>query len=222
MVSAVMRLCGRSFKRNEGNEMERIYARTRGSLLFLATAGATVVAGFAAGPVGTAAAASCPPPPTAMHPFSGWGDSNSYVLTTGGSFEAGSPSWALSGGAQVVGDNAPNRLDAAGNSHALYLPAGSSATSACVTAPQIVGIVRFFVKNAGASGGQLKVEVLVKGRVYQAGTITAGSSWAPSPMLLSNAPAYKGAVTYQVRLTPVGSGSAFAVDDVYFDPYCSR
>jgi hypothetical protein len=39
-------------------------------------------------------------------------------------------------------------------------------------------------------------------------------------MLLSNAPNYKGAVTYQVRLT-VLSGS-FTVDDVYFDPYVSR
>jgi hypothetical protein len=41
-------------------------------------------------------------------------------------------------------------------------------------------------------------------------------------MLFSNAPNYSGAVTYQVRLTPEGAGSAFAVDDVYFDPYCSR
>jgi hypothetical protein len=181
---------------------------------------AALVAGFAA--ASPAVAATCPPPPTAVQPFTPWGDSNSYVLTTGGSFETGTPSWSLSGGAKIVSDNAPNKLDPAGSSHALYLPAGSSATSACVTAPHIVGIVRFFAKNMGVSGGQLKVEVLVKGGVYQAGTITAGSSWAPSAMLPSNAPNYSGAVTYQVRLTPIGTGSAFTVDDVYFDPYCSR
>src|SRR5579885_987904 len=202
--------------------MRRCFARTRGVLLGLGATGATVIAGFAAGPVSTAAAATCPPPPSVVYPFTPWGDSNSYVLTTGGSFEPGSPAWSLSGGAQVVGDNATGAPDSTAGSHALYLPAGSSATSACVTAPQIVGIVRFFAKNVGAAGGQLRVEVLVKGAVYQAGTITAGSSWTPSPMLASNAPAYKGAVTYQVRLTPVGSGAAFTVDDVYFDPYCSR
>ena len=37
----------------------------------------------------------------------------------------------------------------------------------------------------------------------------------------STAPAYKGAVTYQVRLTVVGSNAAFTVDDAYFDPYKS-
>jgi hypothetical protein len=172
---------------------------------------------------GTTAAlsATCPPPPNGLKPFTSWGDANSYVLTTGGSFEKGVPSWTLSGGAKLVAGTAPNAFAAATDSQSLYLPAGSSATSACVTAPKIVGIVRFFARNLGVADGQLKVEVLVKGGVYQAGTITAGSIWAPSPMLSSNAPAYKGAVTYQVRLTPVGAGAAFTVDDVYFDPYRS-
>jgi hypothetical protein len=164
--------------------------------------------------------ATCPPPPSPLQPFAPWGDANDYVLTTGGSFESGQPAWTLKGGAQLVSDNAPNALDPASDSKALSLPAGASATSACVTAPHIVGIVRFFAKQL-APGAQLKVEILVKGGVYAAGTITAGSSWAPSPMLASNAPNYKGAVTYQVRLTNVGSGG-MDVDDVYFDPYCSR
>jgi hypothetical protein len=169
-----------------------------------------------------ALAASCPPPPTPVNPFVAWGDANDYVLTTGASFESGNGGWSLSGGAEVVaGDNAPNSLDPATHSHALSLPPGSSATSACTTAPKIVGIVRFFVKSVGATTGQLEVEVLVKGGVYHAGTITASGEWAPSPMLNSRAPAYSGAVAYRVRLTPVGTGAAFAVDDVYFDPYCS-
>lgn len=183
---------------------------------------AAAVAAFGSGPLRSAAAATCPPPPTGVKPFTPWNDSNDYVLTTGGSFEAGAPAWLLSGGASIVADNAPNKFDPATDHAALSLPAGSSATSACVTAPQIVGIVRFFAKNMGVSGGELKVEVLVKGGVYQAGTITANGSWSPSPMLHSNAPNYKGAVTYQVRLTPVGPGSAFVVDDVYFDPYLSK
>jgi hypothetical protein len=162
-----------------------------------------------------ASAATCPPPPSSVHPFLSWSDAGDYVPTTGGSFEQGPAGWSLSGGASIVDDNAPNPLDPSTASHALHLPAGSSATSACVTAPGILGIVRFFAKS---TGGQLKVEILVKGGAYDAGTITAGSGWSPSPILLSNAPAYKGAVTYQIRLTAVGAGANFTVDDIYFDP----
>jgi hypothetical protein len=179
---------------------------------------AAVCAACAAG-AGTASAASCPPPPELVHPFVPWTDTNGYVLTTGGGFEPHTQAWTLRGGSGVVADNAPNPLDDATDGHALFLPAGASATSPCTTAPNIVGIVRFFAKAASASG-QLRVEVLVKGGTYLAGTITAGSGWAPAPMLASNAPAYKGAVAYQVRLTAVGSD--FTVDDVYFDPYSSK
>jgi hypothetical protein len=77
---------------------------------------------------------------------------------------------------------------------------------------------RCFARNLGP-GGQLKVEVLVKGGVYEAGTITTGSGWAPTAQLVSDAPVYSGAVTYQIRLTALGTGAAFRVDDVYVDPY---
>jgi hypothetical protein len=189
----------------------------KGFLVGAATACAAC-AGFTL-PAGTAAAATCPPPPSPAHPFVPWNDANEYVLTTGGGFEQGSQPWSLQGGAGLVADNAPNALDPKTDDHALYLPAGASALSPCTTAPNIVGIVRFFAK-AASTGGELKVEVLVKGKTYLAGTITAGSGWAPAPMLSSNAPAYKGAVAYQVRLT--ASGAAFTVDDVYFDPYSSK
>jgi hypothetical protein len=186
----------------------------RAWLIVIAAVAALVAATTTVG----ASAATCPPPPSDVYPFIPWQDANAYVISTGGDFEGSAP-WSLAGGAKVVsGDNAPNSLDPSGDSHALYLPAGSSVTSACVTAPQIVGIVRMFAKS---TGGSLKVEVLVKGGVYDAGSFTAGSSWAPSPMLRSNAPNYKGAVTYQVRLTNGGSGS-FTLDDVYFDPYVQR
>jgi hypothetical protein len=173
-------------------------------------------AALAATAASVASAAQCPPPPASVQPFLPWSDSNDYVPTTGGSFEPGQPAWSLSGGASVVNDNAPNALDPKTDGHALHLTAGSSVTSACVTAPGIIGIVRFFAKS---NGGQLKVEVLVKGGVYDAGTITAGSHWSPSAILTSNAPAYKGAVTYQIRLTAVGADADFTIDDVYFDPW---
>jgi hypothetical protein len=194
------------------------YGRSRclvGVFLLVATCAACAVSS-----VGTAAAApTCPPPPSTVHPFVPWSDGNDYVLTTGGGFEAGTQSWSLHGGAGIVGDNAPNALDAATDHHALYLPAGGSATSPCTTAPNIVGIVRFFAK-ASSTSGQLKVEVLVQGKTYLAGTVAAGSGWAPAPVLFSGAPAYKGPVGYQVRLT--AATAAFTVDDVYVDPWASR
>jgi hypothetical protein len=185
--------------------------------------GAAAATAFTSGAVtSSATAASCPPPPTPVYPFTPWSDNASYVLTTGASFEQGSGGWSLSGGAQIVSGNAPNKLDPSSDSHSLSLPPGSSALSPCTTAPHIVGIVRFFLKNTGTATGALNVQVLVKGNTYDAGTISAGSSWQPSAMLPSNAPNYSGAVAYQVRLTPVGSGAAFTVDDVYFDPYASK
>lgn len=199
--------------------MERrlIHRRWRATIAVLALAGAGAV--LAAATSGAASAATCPPPPASVQPFLPWNDSADYVLTTGGSFEPGAPAWSLRGGATIVADNAPNALDPATDAHALSIPDGGSATSACTTAPNIVGIVRFFARSTSPSA-QLKVEVLVKGGVYQAGTISAGGDWAPAPMLSSNAPQYKGAVTYQVRLT--ASGGGFTVDDVYFDPYLNR
>jgi hypothetical protein len=192
----------------------------RGGLVVVIAA-AAVLAALAAATNG-ASAATCPPPPTPVQPFASWSDSGSYVLTTGASFENGTSGWTLTGGAGVVAGNAPNALDPSSHSHALYLPSGSSATSPCTTAPHILGIVRFFAKNSGVAGGLLKVDLLVKGGVYPAGTIGAGDSWAPSPRLDSTAPNYSGAVAYQIRLTPVGAGSAFTVDDLYFDPAGSR
>jgi hypothetical protein len=193
-----------------------------GRCLALAAIVATAATVGVTARAGDAWAATCPPPPSTVYPFAPWADDNSYVLTTGGSFEPGSAQWSLSGGATVTSGNAPNALDPSFHSHSLSLPAGSSVTSPCVTAPLILGMVRFFARNTGTLGTQLKVEVLVKGAAYSAGTFMPGSQWAPSPMLTSSSPAYKGAVAYEVRLTAMGTGGPVSVDDVYFDPYVSR
>jgi hypothetical protein len=181
---------------------------------------AACAAGLGGGAAPAALAATCPPPPTPVYPF---GPDTGYVMTTGGDFGTGSQAWTLTGGAPRVADQAPDVLFAPANSFgALYLPPGSSATSPCVTAPGIVGWVRPYVKSVGASGGLLSVQIIVHGTVYSAGIVTAGAGWAPTPLLQSDAPLYKGAVTYQVRLTPIGPGAAFDVDDVWIDPLMHR
>jgi hypothetical protein len=180
-----------------------------------------------------AKAATCPPPPSLVNPFLPWQDSLDYVTVTNGSFEpipTGSKDlpWAFSkNGASVVGDNEPWHVNgSSSDSSALLLQAGGQATSACTTAPNIASVVRFFVRNVGSDDGQLHVEILVnngKNGILDGGTITAGASWEPSGVVyLPWAKPLKGAVDLRVRLTPVGTGAAFEVDDVYIDPCKSR
>jgi hypothetical protein len=192
------------------------------------TAAAVVAALGAASP---ALAAGCPPPPPNAKAFASWGDSLSYVPVNGGSFAVNGPGahdspWTLSGGASIVRDNDPSDLGGPGGFGALSLPSGGSAVSQCTTAPMIKTIVRFFVKNTGSPTGRLHVEVLVNGGkngVLDGGTITAGPSWAPSPAISVPWPKpLNGAVDLRVRLTAVGTGASFEVDDVYLDPCRSR
>jgi hypothetical protein len=189
------------------------------------------VAFAATATVPTALAANCPPPPTASTAFSAYGDLNSYVLANDGSFDPVASSsknspWSLSHGASIVADGNPVNLAQGSTNSALSLPAGSSALSGCTTAPQITSIVRFFVKNTGNPADHLHVEIVVNGGkngVLDGGTITAGSTWAPTnPILLPWANPLKGAVQLQVRLTPVEADASFEVDDVFIDPFCSR
>jgi hypothetical protein len=170
---------------------------------------APVLAAFALGGHG------CTPGGPVVQPFLPWQDARSYVLAGGGSFEEGTPSWALRDGASVV-------ADAWSGSQGLFLPAGSSATSACTTSPQTVGVVRLFAKSLGSTSGRLGVELIVPSGVYDAGTFTAAGTWQPSPVLDAGIPGYSASAAFQVRLTPIGPGAAFVVDDVYVDPYSGR
>ena len=73
-------------------------------LFFGLTGVMAVLAGFAlpsdAGLLGTGSASYCDP--DSAQTFRPWSDSSYYMLTPGGSFESGSPSWDLNGGAKVV------------------------------------------------------------------------------------------------------------------------
>jgi hypothetical protein len=60
--------------------------------------------------------------------------------------------------------------------------------------------------------------------VLDGGTVAAGSTWQPSPrlaLLLCNVTSLLGTKAVAFRFTPVGTGAAFQVDDVYLDPWKS-
>lgn len=57
------------------------------------------------------------------------------------------------------------------------------------------------------------------------GNISANGSWAPSPrvkLALCNVTSLLGTKAVAFRFTPVGSGAAFQIDDVYLDPWKDR
>ena len=163
--------------------------------------------------------------PSVGQDFSRWGDTANYRLAPGGAFEAGNPAWRLSGGAKVAAGNEPFQLRS--GSRSLYLPAGAVATSPTTCFSFGDWHARFVVRNAGATSGQLEVDIVVHSlvgvlSVLDGGTIRAGSTWAPSPRisaLISNLGGLLGTVkAISVRVKARGTGAAFMIDDLFVDP----
>ena len=186
---------------------------------------AAILVALAAAPVSSAAPAgsSCYYGP-ASHPFSRWGDVASYTLVPGGSFESGALGWTLSGGARVVSGNESYYANSRYDSRSLALPAGSSAT----TAPFCVSLnrptIRVFVANSGSSSSKLRVKVVFRGLsgilgVLDGGTVSAGSAWNASPIMLATLNAPLGTKSAQFMFTPADSSGAWRIDDLYVDPW---
>ncbi len=201
----------------------------------VALCGVVIVAALAltttakAGLIGTGQASYCDP--TSKQVFAPWGDSSYYATLLNGGFEGGSTGWTLSGGARVVSGNEPFRVGRAGDSHSLLLPAGSSVYSGTVCFALGDWHMRLFAKNVGAASGQLRVQVVVPSllggllTILDGGTIGANGAWAPSPQVklaLCNVTSLLGTRAVAFRFTPVGSGAAFQIDDVYLDPWKDR
>jgi hypothetical protein len=180
-----------------------------------------------AGLLGTGGASYCDP--SATQAFSRFGDSAFYARLLNAGFENGSLGWYLSGGARVVSGNEP--FDLSGNrsdNRSLLLPAGSSAYSGTVCFAFGDWHMRFVMRNVGSSRGALRVQVVVPSllggllTILDAGTVSSGGTWTPSPrteLLLSNVTSLLGTKAVAFRFTPVGSGAAYQIDDVYLDPW---
>jgi hypothetical protein len=192
----------------------------------LAALAITVSPKAEAGLIGTGPASGCG---TASRVFAPWGDHSNYLLVPGGAFEAGMPSWSLSGGARVVAGNEPNFVRDAADSRSLYVPSGGSALSPTVCFGLGDWHARFFVRNVGSARGSLKVDVAVKSllglvSLLDGGTVSASGEWSPSPrvgLTLTNLCSLLGVRAISFRFRAVGSGAAFQVDDVYLDPWKS-
>lgn len=162
------------------------------------------------------------------YPFAAWGDNAKYTLAPNGSLEQGAFGWSLNGGARVVAQNNSLRP----GSYSLSLPSGASATSPAACVKLADPASRFFLRNTGSSGGQLKVEIQYKTLLgllpmrATLGYVTADGAWQPSPKyghvlanLLATLRLNQGlSASLQFRFTAVGAGSSFQVDDLFVDP----
>jgi hypothetical protein len=158
---------------------------------------------------------------TATQPFARFGDYRYYVLTPGGSFEAGSAAWKLSGGAKIVSGNETFYVRSKSDRYSLYLPAGSSATSPPMCFDTGDWTVRFFSGGTGT----VRVKIVVKSvlgvlSVLDGGSVSSGSTWRPSAdvrLLLTNVCGRLATDSISPRFVPANT-AGIRIDDVYLDP----
>lgn len=171
---------------------------------------------------------ACTPDPTLTQPFAPFGDVGLYTPVADAGVEAGAANWTLSGGAAVVAGNEPWRIGGATDSHALDLPAGSSAVTAPICIDQTYPYFRTFARNAGSARRSLEIDVLYydgRGRLLSTDPYdyeSAAAAWQPTPTIaievFDKQPAVA-AVPVAFRFTPKGRDAHFVIDDVYVDPY---
>jgi hypothetical protein len=163
--------------------------------------------------------------------FRPWGDNHYYVLAPDGGFEAGGAGWSLSGGAATVAGNESFFLNDAGDQRSLSLPSGSSAVSPPICMSLDTPIFRLLARNTGNPSAGLRVEATYKllglVRTKTVSTVTAGASWVPAKemstvLTLSTVIGTLIPSAIQIRITPVGSGGNWQVDDLYIDPFARR
>jgi hypothetical protein len=163
--------------------------------------------------------------------FKPWGDNHHYVLAPDGGFEAGGTGWSLSGGATTVAGNESFYLNDPSDQRSLSLPAGSSAVSPPICMSLDTPIFRLLARNTGDPSAGLRVEATYKllglVRTKTVSTVKAGPDWAPSQQMstvltLSTIVGTLIPSAIQIKVTPVGSGGQWQVDDLYIDPFARR
>ena len=191
------------------------------SLSALLLIGAVPAAANAASP-----SAACESESTATsRPFKQFGDNAAYSLVQGGSFESGAPGWSLRNSAVVSGNESYN---VAGGSHSLAIqPTGVAVSPAfCVSIED--RSFRLFARRTSGSWGVLNVILRwtdSSGTSHDTtvASLQSGTSWAVSPILqlATTLPLWQAGSTLSARLVfkPEQYGGAWAIDDVYIDPY---
>jgi len=172
------------------------------------------------------ASSNCPVPPSSSV-FSALGDTASYSLMPGGSFEGPTPGWAFNG-ASIVAGNEPWSVNSADDSQSLNIPSGSNAVSPTFCLTSQLPSWRFFAQAGNGSWGtQLHVTALWADRYGNSGQMTATTlngngftTWqATSSLPLGSVLSPGNTVNVRFVFSADSNGAAWNIDDVYVDPY---
>jgi hypothetical protein len=157
--------------------------------------------------------------------FSEFGDTASYALAPGGSFEEGTRGWSLSNATVVEGNELFNIFPGV---HSLAISGGGRAVSPPVCISSEYPSFRLFVRQlSGGPEDSLNVSlrwVNLLGITVNTpvASLHTGPQWAPTPVLrLGNTmPIWLPGTSANVGLvfSTAGAGT-WAIDDVYIDPY---
>jgi hypothetical protein len=170
------------------------------------------------------ASAACPVQESAPL-LSSFGDSASYFLLEGSSFESGAPGWSLTN-AEVV-NNGPAAI---GSDHSLVIGRDGEAVSPGFCVSSNIPSFRFFARRLSRGWwGWSALSVSLRFRngwgytqnVPVSAELSGDGSWALSPALelARRLPWWApDNVTVNLVFRPVG-GSSWAIDDVLIDPY---
>jgi hypothetical protein len=172
--------------------------------------------------------ATCPSQPVSS-PFSQWGDTNSYFMIPGGSFEgtADQVGWSLTSASLTAG-NEPFLVNGSGDAQSLTIAGGGTATSRFFCVDNTMGSLRFFAQQVSPGAG-LRVQALVQtstgittvplAHLYD-GTMP---TWAPTDPIAGDTSGLADGQSVMVALqfTVRASSASWQIDDVYVDPYRS-
>ncbi len=173
-----------------------------------------------------AASTSCPATITSM-PFALWGDTSSYSLVPGGSFETSPTGWTFSGGASRVLGSDPYPITGMVGLWSLGLPAGASAQSPVMCVEATERTYRFMAHSQGTEATirpELVYETSLGTHTILGKQVTLKHSWEPSPILYTGAllvTAITGESAHLALRFTTLSGSA-VIDDVFIDPRMRR
>jgi hypothetical protein len=157
-------------------------------------------------------------------PFATWGDTSSYKLAPGGSFEGGTGGWTLSGRAGTVAGSEPFGATGSVGASSLSLAPGASAQSPFTCVNAAYPSFRFFARNNGLASTLLVSVVYREPLVGQVavpiGTVVLSGSWQPTiPMLTASAvTGLLAGGTAQVALRFTALTGDSQIDDVFVDP----
>jgi hypothetical protein len=156
-------------------------------------------------------------------PFSKFNDYAKYAPMSGGSFESGTSGWTLSQSA-VAGGN--ESYGVASGSHSLAIQPNGMAVSPAFCVSAEYPSFRFFARQTSGSWGVLNVIIrwTAEGVTHEttSGSLQTGTSWSVSPVMkLGSSLPVQGGGSVSVKLVfkPEQYGGAWAIDDVYIDPY---